>query len=275
MSDGAPWRVKPTTRVPFSRACRARLPPIRPSPITPYSFLPSVIDLLLIPCSFFTFLQPCRFLSESSQRHPPSNHLDRPQDRPGGGTVAPLDLDRQTDQFVLARCHLRKVQALDDPDPHLEQRLVRLDTVLAETTHREVIDADGLYPTVGQIPRRLLRDIDEILVEILRRPAASRVLRLEQDPLAALKPVRMKLVGLDRFGVADLYHSRPPDGRCKRHLVQAFAVLNEMDRTIHVGSGVSPHRDLRYIGGIAALYAQRPSYPDRRVVRPVDHTAPE
>src|SRR3712207_6913258 len=71
MSGGAPWRVKPTTRIPFSIAWRARLPPIRPNPITPYSYLASVIDLLLIPCSFFAFLQPCRFLPESSQRHPP------------------------------------------------------------------------------------------------------------------------------------------------------------------------------------------------------------
>jgi hypothetical protein len=30
--------------------------PIRPNPITPYSLLASVIDLLLIPCSFFAFL---------------------------------------------------------------------------------------------------------------------------------------------------------------------------------------------------------------------------
>jgi len=40
---------------------------MRPKPITPYSFLVSVIDLLLIPRSFFAFLQPCQFLSESSQ----------------------------------------------------------------------------------------------------------------------------------------------------------------------------------------------------------------
>src|SRR5215217_8656082 len=174
MSAGAPWRVKPTTRMPFSMAWRARLPPMRPSPITPYSFLASVIDLLLIPCSFFAFLQPCQFLPESSQRHLPSNHLDRPQERPGGSAVAPLDLDRQTDQFVLSSFHLRKDQSLDDPYPSLQQRPVRLLAVLPEAAHREIVDADGLYPAVSEIPRRLLRDIEEIVHKVFRRPAASR-----------------------------------------------------------------------------------------------------
>src|SRR4028119_592491 len=44
MSSGAPWRVKPTTRMSFSNACRARFPPIRPRPTTPYSSLASIMD---------------------------------------------------------------------------------------------------------------------------------------------------------------------------------------------------------------------------------------
>src|SRR4028119_72833 len=44
MSSGAPWRVKPTTRMSFSNACRARFPPMRPRPTTPYSSLASIVD---------------------------------------------------------------------------------------------------------------------------------------------------------------------------------------------------------------------------------------
>src|SRR5215218_1186375 len=145
---------------------------------------------------------------------------------------------------------------------------MRLLAVLPKAAHGEVIDADGLYCAAGHVPRRLLRDVDEILVEIFRRPAASRVLCLEQDPLAAPKPVRIELFRFDRFGVLDLYYPRPPDGRRKRHRVESFALSNEMDGTIHVGSGVGPHRDLRDVRIVAVLYAQRPFYPDRRVVRP-------
>src|SRR4028119_643394 len=44
MSSGAPWRVKPTTRMSFSSACRARFPPMRPRPTTPYSSLASIMN---------------------------------------------------------------------------------------------------------------------------------------------------------------------------------------------------------------------------------------
>src|SRR5215212_3122326 len=150
---------------------------------------------------------------------------------------------------------------------------MRLLAVLPKAADREIIDADGSYCAVGHVSRRLLRDVDEILVEIFRRPLARGVPCFEQDPLAALKPMRIELFRFDRFGVLDLYHPRPSDGRRKRHLVESFALSNEMDRTIHVGSGVGPHRDLRDVGSVAVLYAQRPFYPDRWVVRPVDHTA--
>src|SRR5215213_9098508 len=108
MSGGAPWRVKPTTRMPFSRAWRARLPPMRPNPITAYSFLVSVIDLLLIPCSFFipATLPATLPISPRIQSATPSfQPLDCPQDRSSRSAVATLDLDRQTDQLVLAGFH--------------------------------------------------------------------------------------------------------------------------------------------------------------------------
>src|SRR5215212_9315296 len=176
-----------------------------------------------------------------------------PQDGPGWCTVAPLDLDRQTDQLVLASFHLREVQALDDPDPGFEERPVRLLAVLAEAAHREVVDADGPYPAVRQVAGRLLRDVDEILHEIFRRPAASRVLRLEQDPLAAPKPVRIELVRLYRFGVADLDNPCQPHRGLERHLVETLALPHEVEGPIHVGSGVGSHRDLRYISDVAVL----------------------
>src|SRR5215216_5120469 len=83
----------------------------------------------------------------------------------------------------------------------------------------------------------------------------------------------MEFVRLDRFGVAKLDHACPADHGVERHLVQALAVPDEVEGTIHVSSGVSPHRDLRYVSGVAVLYVQRPFDPDRRVVGPVNHAA--
>src|SRR3712207_9154399 len=96
MSAGAPWRVKPTTRTPFSKAWRERLPPIRPRPTTPYSFLASIMVFPPFPC-LFTY----RLLSVRGQwRLLAVEPLDRPQDGPGGGTVAPLDLERSEERRV-------------------------------------------------------------------------------------------------------------------------------------------------------------------------------
>src|SRR5215210_202284 len=175
MSGGALWRVKPTTRIPFSKACRARLPPIRPRPTTPYSFLASVIVFPPFCCSF-TY----RLLSGFSQRYLPFlGPLDRPQDSSGGGTVAPLDLERQADELVLARLHLSEIEAFYNPDPGLEQSLVCLHTVLQEPSHGEVVDPDGQDLLGSEVARRLLRDVDEGLDESFLVPPTGRILCLE------------------------------------------------------------------------------------------------
>ncbi len=52
---------------------------------------------------------------------------DLAQDSPGGGAVAVLYFERQAAQLVLAWLYLRKIEALDDPDPGPEERLMRFD----------------------------------------------------------------------------------------------------------------------------------------------------
>ena len=81
-----------------------------------------------------------------------SDHLNRP----GRGAVAVLDLEREANQIVLAGLHRQQAQALDYPDSGPEERPVRLDAVLAEPAHREVVDADGADPAGREFARRLL-----------------------------------------------------------------------------------------------------------------------
>lgn len=55
---------------------------------------------------------------------------------PEPSAVAPPDLYRQAYELVLTRLYLREIVALDDPDPGLEERLVRLGSVLVEAADR-------------------------------------------------------------------------------------------------------------------------------------------
>src|SRR6266581_3189969 len=71
--------------------------------------------------------------------------LDESQDGSSRSAIRIFDLQRETDQFVCSRLHFSKVEALDEPDACLKQRMVGLDSVLKETTDREIINADGLH----------------------------------------------------------------------------------------------------------------------------------
>ena len=64
--------------------------------------------------------------------------------------------------------------------------MVRLDPILEEPANGEVVNAEHLYLLRGKVLRRLMRNIDKILHEIIGLPTASRVPRLEKNSLAAL-----------------------------------------------------------------------------------------
>ena len=113
------------------------------------------------------------------------------QDRPGGCAVAVFHLERQADQLVLTRLYLRQIQAFDDPDTGAEKRLVSFDAVFPEPTYRKVVDADGPDPAIRYVTGRLLGDVHEVFDEVFGPPVPGRVLRLEQDPLAATNFVRV------------------------------------------------------------------------------------
>src|SRR6266700_5492081 len=105
--------------------------------------------------------------------------LDESQDGSSGSAIRIFDLQRETDQFVCSRCYFSKVEALDEPDACLKQRMVGLDSVLGETTDREIINADGLHLLCCKILCGLLRDIDKILDKVIGLPAPGRVPCLE------------------------------------------------------------------------------------------------
>src|SRR5688500_20183925 len=96
--------------------------------------------------------------------------LSLAQDRPGRGAVAVRHLQRRTRQLVPTRLYPRQVQALDDPDPRAEERLMRFDAVFPEPADREVVGAHGPDLAVREVAGRLLRDVHEILDEILVPP---------------------------------------------------------------------------------------------------------
>src|SRR3712207_6149580 len=112
-------------------------------------------------------------------------YLSLAQNRPGRGAFAVRQHQRQTGQLVLAGPHPRQIQALDDPDPRTAERLMRLDAVFPEPAVREVVDADGSDLAVREVAGCLLRDVYEVLDEILVAPCPRRISRLEEDTLVA------------------------------------------------------------------------------------------
>ena len=81
---------------------------------------------------------------------------------------------------------------------------MRLDAVFTEPAYRKVVDADGPDSAIREVTGRLLGDVHVILDESFSPPTPGRVLRLEQDTLAAADPVRVEFVRFDGNGVLDL-----------------------------------------------------------------------
>lgn len=94
------------------------------------------------------------------------------QDGAGGGAVgAVADFNREADEVVVARLHVREDEAFDDPDFWTKQCVVCFDTVLVKASHREVINTNSANAAIGDVTGGLLGDVDEVFVEgWLHRP---------------------------------------------------------------------------------------------------------
>src|SRR5712691_12301837 len=134
--------------------------------------------------------------------------------------------------------YLRKVQAFDDPDACLKQSMVGLDSILAEATDREVIDADCLYLLCREVECSFVRDVDEIFNEVICLPAPARVPRLEEHSFAELNLLWVQVAGFDRFGVMNLNHTRPSNGSGEWHCIDALACSKEVDWGVHMRPGM-------------------------------------
>ena len=71
---------------------------------------------------------------------------------------------------------------------------MNLDAVFPQPTYRKGVDADGPDPAIPEVTGHLLRDVYEVLGEIFDPPTPTRVLRLEQDTLAAADPMQFEFV---------------------------------------------------------------------------------
>src|ERR1041385_7114530 len=62
-----------------------------------------------------------------------------PQNRPRRRAVRAENFQRETHEFILARLHLRKIEAFDDPHFRAEQDAMAFDAVLLPAAHAQVI----------------------------------------------------------------------------------------------------------------------------------------
>src|SRR5690349_19088087 len=82
--------------------------------------------------------------------------LDTLHNCPGRSAIRIYDLQRKTDKFICTRFHFRKVEAFDEPDTCLQQRMMGLDSIFGKTSNREIINADDLRLLRCKIPGSLL-----------------------------------------------------------------------------------------------------------------------
>jgi len=79
---------------------------------------------------------------------------------------------------------VNEVEAFNDEDAGLEQRMVRRLAVDAKTPDREVVDPYERNAAFDEVSSRVRRDVDEFLSERFLIPAPRRVDGPERQPLA-------------------------------------------------------------------------------------------
>src|SRR5438093_9061247 len=169
-----------------------------------------------------------------------------------GSTVTAFELDRATDEVVVARPDIPQVETLDDHDLRPEERLVRGITLLFRPLRldREVVDTDELHAAVHAPAGRGPVDRHEVAIERTGWLAPTlAVARLEQDPLGgrghagALEPG-----GADVTRAVEADHATGAHERVDRQLIDRAGALDEVHRWIDVRPGViaeCQHRDVR------------------------------
>jgi hypothetical protein len=98
-------------------------------------------------------------------------------------------------------------------------------------------------------------DGDEVLVELVRRPASRRVACLEEHALARSQPQLLEIIGGDLVLAVELKHPAAADDRLERHLLHGDAIRDEVPWRVHVRAGVGAHRDVRQIAHRAVFHA--------------------
>ncbi len=84
-----------------------------------------------------------------------------------------------------------------------------------------------------------------------------------------------KFARLDGHWIGNLDDTGAPDRRRKWHLIDANAVSQKVNRSIHMRSRVDAERHLRDIADIAAIHIHRALNVYRGIVRPMHHARPQ
>ncbi len=130
---------------------------------------------------------------------------------------------------------------------------MRFGAVFIEASDRQVIDADRANAGFDKELRRLVGDVDEVFLELVRAPAFCGVLSFKQDAFARLDPCRFEFRDLDRFLVLYFDDAGFADRGIQRDFVDADAAANEMLWCVHVRSGVDAEVDMRENEFVTAL----------------------
>ena len=188
-----------------------------------------------------------------------------------GAPSAPRSLSGRQIEIDRARPDRVQSQSFNHPDPGPEQREMRLAAVLLVSPHGQVVHANRAHAPRREPARGVGREMDEVLHELVRFPAARRIACPEEQALARADVMPLEMCRLNGAARLDLDNTGAADDRLERQGVNGGAASDEVRRRVHVGypyghPSRAPTRCLCHRGPGDA--PGQPTRPDRRASAP-------
>lgn len=135
----------------------------------------------------------------------------------------------------------------------------------------KIVDAHGADSDSNQVPSGLGWNVHVIGLKLLCPPQPG-IRGLEEQAVALAGVMAFQFVDPDEARVVDLDHSGGTDRGIEGQGVDSCALFDEVQRRVHVRSGVGAASDFGKIAGVPIGQGQGFAALERRVAGPVDHS---